>query len=293
MLPNKYRWLSLAGVVMLTSSAYSFKNDYFEISKNLEIFTNIVKEINASYVDEIDPNKFIRSGIDGMMNSLDPYTDFIPEEDLDSYKMTTTGRYGGVGALIKTEGDYVVISEPYEGFPADKAGLRAGDKLLEIDGQSVKKKNTEEVSKMLKGKPNTEVKLLIERPGDSKPITKSVLRQEIHIKSVPYYGTLNDSKTGYIRLTQFTEDCSKDVANALRELKEKNKIQSVILDLRGNPGGLLNEAVDVANIFIPKNKEVVSTRGKRREWDKSYKTENEPVDLQIPLTVLILSLIHI
>ena len=118
MLPNKYRWLSLAGVVMLTSSAYSFKNDYFEISKNLEIFTNIVKEINASYVDEIDPNKFIRSGIDGMMNSLDPYTDFIPEEDLDSYKMTTTGRYGGVGALIKTEGDYVVISEPYEGFPA-------------------------------------------------------------------------------------------------------------------------------------------------------------------------------
>jgi carboxyl-terminal processing protease len=287
MLPNKYRWLSLAGVVMLTSSAYSFKNDYFEISKNLEIFTNIVKEINASYVDEIDPNKFIRSGIDGMMNSLDPYTDFIPEEDLDSYKMTTTGRYGGVGALIKTEGDYVVISEPYEGFPADKAGLRAGDKLLEIDGQSVKKKNTEEVSKLLKGKPNTEVKLLIERPGDSKPITKSVLRQEIHIKSVPYYGTLNDSKTGYIRLTQFTEDCSKDVANALRELKEKNKIQSVILDLRGNPGGLLNEAVDVANIFIPKNKEVVSTRGKRREWDKSYKTENEPVDLQIPLTVLI------
>lgn len=287
MLPNKYRWLSLAGVVMLTSSAYSFKNDYFEISKNLEIFTNIVKEINASYVDEIDPNKFIRSGIDGMMNSLDPYTDFIPEENLDSYKMTTTGRYGGVGALIKTEGDYVVISEPYEGFPADKAGLRAGDKLLEIDGQSVKKKNTEEVSKMLKGKPNTEVKLLIERPGDSKPITKSVLRQEIHIKSVPYYGTLNDSKTGYIRLTQFTEDCSKDVANALRELKEKNKIQSVILDLRGNPGGLLNEAVDVANIFIPKNKEVVSTRGKRREWDKSYKTENEPVDLQIPLTVLI------
>lgn len=287
MLRKKYSWLSLAAIAVLVGSSYGFKDNYFEISKNLEIFANIVKEINASYVDEIDPNKFVRSGIDGMLNSLDPYTDFIAEEDLDSYKMTTTGRYGGVGALIKTDGDYVVISEPYEGFPADKAGLRAGDKLLEIDGQSVKKKNTDDVSKMLKGKPNTEVKLLIERPGDSKPITKTVMRQEIHIKSVPYYGTLNDGKTGYIRLTQFTENCSKEVANALRELKEKNKIQSLIFDLRGNPGGLLNEAVDVANIFIPKNKEVVSTRGKRREWDKSYKTENEPVDLQIPLTVLI------
>ena len=287
MLHKKYRWLSLAAIAVLAGSSYSFKNNYFEITKNLEIFANIVKEINASYVDEIDPNKFIRSGIDGMLNSLDPYTDFIAEEDLDSYKMTTTGRYGGVGALIKTDGDYVVISEPYEGFPADKAGLRAGDKLLEIDGQSVKKKSTDDVSKMLKGKPNTEVKLLIERPGDSKSISKTVMRQEIHIKSVPYYGTLNNGKTGYIRLTQFTENCSKEVANALRELKEKNKIESLIFDLRGNPGGLLNEAVDVANIFIPKNKEVVSTRGKRREWDKSYKTENEPVDLQIPLTVLI------
>lgn len=267
--------------------AYSFRDDYFEISKNLEIFTNIVKELNAAYVDEVNPQKLIRAGIDGMLSSLDPYTDFIPEEDMDSYTMTTTGRYGGVGALIKADGDYIVISEPYEGFPADKAGLRAGDKLLEIDGQSVKKKTTDEVSKLLKGKPDTEVKLLIERPGDSKPLNKVVTRREIHIKSVPYYGTLNGGKTGYIHLSSFTTNCSKEVANALRDLKEKNRIESVILDLRGNPGGLLNEAVDVANIFLPQNQEVVSTRGRGRQKNQAYKTQNEPVDTQIPLAVLI------
>ncbi|HNL06044.1 MAG TPA: S41 family peptidase [Chitinophagales bacterium] len=285
-MPLKKHWQWSIALCLTAAIGFSFKDDQFEIIKNLEIFTNIMKELNASYVDPISPSKLIRTGIDGMTGSLDPYTDFIDEENIESYKMTTTGRYGGVGALIKQVGDYVMIDEPYEGFPADKAGLRAGDKILEIDGTSVKKKNTEEVSKLLKGRPNTEVTLLIERLGETKPLTKIVKRQEIHIKSVPYYGLL-DNKTGYIRLNSFTENCSKEVGNALKELKDQYHIESLVFDLRGNPGGLLDEAVNTANIFIPQGKEVVSTRGRNNSHSQSYKTTNSPVDTNIPLVVLI------
>jgi len=263
------------------------KNNSFEIAKNLEIFAAIFRELDAFYVDEISPQKFVRSGIEGMMSSLDPYTTFISEDEMGSYEMQTTGKYGGIGSLIRKSGDYVVIIEPYEGSPSVKSDLRAGDKIIKIDGISAKGKNSDDVSKMLKGEPNTQVKLVIERPGEPKPIEKIITREEIVIKNVPYYGLIEGTNIGYIKLTGFTDKCSNEVADALKDLKTKYKAQSIILDLRDNPGGLLNEAIDVANIFVGSDVEIVSTKGRKREWDKSYKTRKQPIDTQIPLTILI------
>ncbi len=273
--------------VGLASYSFAVKNNSFEIAKNLEIFAAIFRELDAFYVDEISPQKFVRSGIEGMMSSLDPYTTFISEDEMGSYEMQTTGKYGGIGSLIRKSGDYVVIIEPYEGSPSVKSDLRAGDKIIKIDGISAKGKNSDDVSKMLKGEPNTQVKLVIERPGEPKPIEKIITREEIVIKNVPYYGLIEGTNIGYIKLTGFTDKCSNEVADALKDLKTKYKAQSIILDLRDNPGGLLNEAIDVANIFVGSDVEIVSTKGRKREWDKSYKTRKQPIDTQIPLTILI------
>ncbi len=273
--------------VGLASYSFAVKNNSFEIAKNLEIFAAIFRELDAFYVDEISPQKFVRSGIEGMMSSLDPYTTFISEDEMGSYEMQTTGKYGGIGSLIRKSGDYVVIIEPYEGSPSVKSDLRAGDKIIKIDGISAKGKNSDDVSKMLKGEPNTQVKLVIERPGEPKPIEKIITREEIVIKNVPYYGLIEGTNIGYIKLTGFTDKCSNEVAEALKDLKTKYKAQSIILDLRDNPGGLLNEAIDVANIFVGSDVEIVSTKGRKREWDKSYKTRKQPIDTQIPLTILI------
>lgn len=273
--------------VGLASYSFAVKNNSFEIAKNLEIFAAIFRELDAFYVDEISPQKFVRSGIEGMMSSLDPYTTFISEDEMGSYEMQTTGKYGGIGSLIRKSGDYVVIIEPYEGSPSVKSDLRAGDKIIKIDGISAKGKNSDDVSKMLKGEPNTQVKLVIERLGELKPIEKIITREEIVIKNVPYYGLIEGTNIGYIKLTGFTDKCSNEVAEALKDLKTKYKAQSIILDLRDNPGGLLNEAIDVANIFVGSDVEIVSTKGRKREWDKSYKTRKQPIDAQIPLTILI------
>jgi len=264
----------------------SLTDDYFEISRNMDIFATLFRELNIYYVDETKPGDLIKKGIDSMLESLDPYTNYIPESEVEDYRFMTTGQYGGIGALIGQKGDNVVITDPYEGFPAQKADLRAGDVILEIDGKSIKGKKYDEISKILKGQPKTPVKLLIKRTGENANIEKTIMRDEIKINSVPYFGML-DSEIGYIRLTGFTDNAGNEVKDALMELKTKHNLKSLVLDLRGNPGGLLNEAVNITNIFVDKGVEVVTTKGKVKEWDKAYKALNTPVDTEIPLVVLV------
>ena len=267
-------------------SSFSFTDSYFEIAKNLDIFTTVYRELNNYYVDETDPGKLMKTAIDKMLKSLDPYTNYIPESEIEDFQFMTTGQYGGIGAVITKRKDYVFISEPYKGFPAQKAGLIAGDKILEIDGESAKGKNTEEVSKALKGQPNTGVELLIERPYMKEPFTVNFKRQKISVKSVPYFSYVSDG-IGYIKLRSFTRDCSKDIKEALLDLKKQGELRGLILDLRGNPGGLLNESVSIVNLFVEKGQEVVSTKGKIQSWDKVYKASRPPLDLETPIVVLI------
>jgi len=283
------RFLIIVGIVVVAFIPIAFTNSSeFEIVKNLDIFTTLYKELNTYYVDTLNPEKLMHAGINQMLDGLDPYTDFIPESELEDYRTQTTGQYGGIGAVIGTRGDWVVVSEPYEGFPADKAGLRAGDQILSIDGKDAKNYRTEQVSAMLKGKPGTEVLVKIRRKekGDKETdFTVKMTREEIKIKNVPYYGMLNDH-IGYIRLGGFTERAGAEVKSALESLETNNHITGLVFDLRGNPGGLLNEAINVANVFVDKNLQIVSTKGKIEEWNKSFFTLNEPVDLKIPMVVL-------
>lgn len=288
---NKMKKIKIAIITIALSvsifASYSFTDSYFEISKNLDIFATLFREVNTYYVDETKPGEMVKKAIDSMLEGLDPYTNYIPESDLEDYKYMTTGQYGGIGSLIRKKGDFIAISEPYEGFPAQKNGLLAGDIILEVDGKSLKGKSTEDASKMLKGSPNTPVKLLIKREGEEKPITKVINREEIKMKNVPYSGLIEDG-IGYIYLNQFTEDASKNVKDAYNEMKTNHPdLKGIVLDLRGNPGGLLHEAVNLSNLFIDKGIEVVSTKGKISEWQKSYKALNNPVDLNIPLVILV------
>lgn len=278
----------IIGISLLLTGLFAFKakDDFFEISKNLDIFATLYREVNMYYVDEIQPGKLIRTGIDAMLESLDPYTNFISEDEIEDARFMTTGQYGGIGAIIRTKGDYIVISEPYENSPAQKADLRAGDEIIEIEGKSTKGKNTSDVVKFLKGQPQTKVKLLIRRDGFSQPIEKIITREEIKVNNVPYSGFINEN-IGYIKLTGFTEDAGKEVKDALLKLKENPNLSGVVLDLRGNPGGLLREAINIVNIFVEKGIDIVSTKGKVEEWDKTYKSLNNPVDLDIPVIVLI------
>ncbi|MGB0592681.1 MAG: S41 family peptidase [Flavobacteriales bacterium] len=273
--------LSLASILSL-----GFVDNFFEISKNLDIFSSLYKELNIYYVDETDAGELMKTGIDAMLESLDPYTTYIPESEKEDFEFMTTGQYGGIGAVITKNGDWVYVSEPYEGFPADKAGLIAGDKFVEIAGESAKAKSTEDVSKVLKGEPNTAVKVLIEREGLAKPFEVEIIREEIKLNSVPYYGLISDS-IGYIKTRSFTRNISKEVIDAYKDMNANNDLKGLVLDLRGNPGGLLNEAISMANIFIDRGKEIVFTKGKIKDWDKSYKARNEAIDTEIPLVVLI------
>lgn len=278
--------LTLVLVFLLFSSA-RLNDNLFEISKGLKLFSNILSELNSEYVDDFDPELIIEAGINSMVESLDPYTTYYPEEELDGYRMQTTGKYGGIGAMIRTIDDYVIIAEPYENFPAQKTGLKAGDKILSIDGKSAKGMNTEQVSQLLKGNPGTKVKVDIERFGMGNPMTKTLTREEISIKSVPF-STKLPGDIGYIKLNSFTADCNKEVRAAINECTaDGQKLKGLILDLRGNPGGLLQEAIDVSGLFLEKGKRVVSTRGKVRDWDKYFSTRVTPVDVDLPLVVLL------
>lgn len=283
-LRKHFLWIGLVVVATITF-AFVSSNSEFEISKNLDIFATLYRDVNAYYVGDIEPNKFMRTGIDAMLKSLDPYTNFISEAEIENYRFQTTGLYGGIGAVIRKVGDKTVVIEPYEGFPAFKAGIRAGDLLLQIDDVSTDGKSSDDISKILKGTPGTDVTVVIQHPNETTSQTLKLTREEIKVKSVPYYGMLNDH-IGYIRLTQFTDKCGQEVADAFTDLKSKNDLQGLIFDLRGNPGGLLNEAVNIANIFVEKGKEIVSTKGKVDSWDKSYTALNNALDTQMPLVVL-------
>jgi carboxyl-terminal processing protease len=260
---------------------------YFEISKNIEIFTNLYKEINTYYVDDIDPAKLMRTGVDAMLESLDPYTNYISESEIEGFRYITDGKYNGIGALIHSKDDKIVITEPYENCPAHKAGLKAGDIVLEIDGKNAAGKSTDDVSDILKGFPGTEIELKIKRPGVADVMKITMTRDEVIVPNVPHYSFVADN-IGYISLTTFTRDAGKHVADALQDLKNQNpNMKGVIFDLRGNGGGLLTEAVNVSNVFIPKGELVVTTKGKVIDWDRSFKTLNKSVDEEIPLVVLI------
>ena len=287
---KKMRWILL---VFLSASigiaATSANTEYFEISKNLEIFATLYKELNSYYVDDIDPNEFMQEGIDAMLKSLDPYTNYYSEAEIENYRFETTGKYGGIGSLIKKDDDFIVISEPYENYPADKAGLIAGDKIVSVDGSSVKGKTSSEVSKFLKGEPGTTISVDILRPladGSDQSLTLEITREEVKVKNVPFYGLVQDG-IGYIKLGNFTQQASKEVKDAFKALKKDNpELKGLVLDVRGNPGGLLHESVNITNIFIDKSELVVFTKGKVEEWDKEFKTINEPIDTEIPLVVL-------
>jgi len=281
---KKLAFWSAVGIISISS--FAFVSGYFEVSKNLDIFTSLFREVNIYYVDETKPGEMIEKAIDSMLEDLDPYTTYIPESDIEDFRFQTTGQYGGIGAMIRKKGDYVIIAEPYKGFPADNAGLKAGDKLLEIDGKSVKGKSIQDVSSVLKGQPGVEVNLLIERPGTDKPIEKTFTREEVKVKSIPYMGMVDDG-IAYVRLRSFTRNCANEVKEAITQLKDENDVKGLVLDLRSNPGGLLNESVSLCNLFIDKNQEVVSTKGKIKDWEKSYKTSKEPLDKELPLVVLI------
>ncbi|OFY83278.1 MAG: hypothetical protein A2V46_09515 [Bacteroidetes bacterium RBG_19FT_COMBO_42_7] len=284
----RYVRFAIVVVILITagvSVAFLSKQETrdFRIAKNLDIFFTLFRELNTFYVDELDPDKLVKTGIDNMLKILDPYTVYYPESEGDEISFMTTGKYGGIGSLVRGGGEYAVVSLIYKGFPADVAGIKSGDRLIKADGVSLKGFSTDLVSEKLKGNPGTIIKLTVERNGAEMDF--SVKREKIVIPSVPYFGMI-DSRTGYIRFTSFTQNCSEEVKNALVSLKNNNP-QQIILDLRGNPGGLLTEAVDIVNLFVGTGNEIVSTKGKIKQFDEAFKTTKSAVDEKIPLAVII------
>jgi carboxyl-terminal processing protease len=283
---KRIRWI--AGIGILTICLVAFKKpaeNYFEIAKSLDIFATLFKEVNTYYVDEVDPKKLIRNGIDGMLESLDPYTDFIPEEELENFRISTTGQYAGIGALIGIINNKIIITHPYKNFPAFKSGLKVGDELIAVNGINVQGKTTAETSTLLKGPARTEVEVKVRRYGQKNDLTFKIKREKITVGNLAYVGLVNP-EVGYIKLDDFTPGASKEVSDAVVKLKSQGA-KKIILDLRDNPGGLLHEAVNIVNLFIPKGKEVVSTRGKVEDWNKSYTTLNNSLDTDIQVAILI------
>lgn len=263
----------------------SLKPVDFKTSKSLDIFFSFFRELSMFYVDNIDPEKTIYTGIEAILQSLDPYNDFIPEENKDVLEFQTTGEYGGMGALIRQGSQATIIAEVYEDSPAHKGGLMSGDEIIQINGVATKDLPVDKVSEMLKGPTKTRLNLKVKRYGENDTLTFQFNRDKIHIPSVPYYGML-DNQTGYIRLSNFTNNCEKEVRKGIKELK-KSGAKGLILDLRGNPGGLLYEAVKIVNLFVDKGQLVVYTKGKVKEYDQEYKTTSAPLDTEIPLVVVV------
>ncbi|MRR18605.1 S41 family peptidase [bacterium] len=286
---NRYKIL-LAGALLVSAMVtFGFlmggqESKDFKLTKNIDIYISLMRELNAFYVDEIDPEKLVHRSINGMLSSLDPYTSFYPEEETGDLDFMTTGKYGGFGSLIRKSGDYIQVTNVYQGFPADKGGIRAGDLMLSIDGISLKDVSSDKASDMLKGEPGTEAEILIRRNGEE--FTRKLKRERISISAVPYYGMVDDN-TGYIRFTNFTQNCIAEVRDALIDLKEEQGAEDLILDLRSNPGGLVNEAVEIVNLFVRPGQEVVSTRGRARQYDAVFRTTKSPVAPDMPVVVLI------
>ncbi len=275
------------GAAILFLAFTSRDGKYFEISKNIEIFTNVYKELNTCYVDDLDPATVMREGIDAMVKNMDPYTNYFSESQIEGYRYESEGKYEGIGAGVKLIDGFPTITEPYENSPATKAGLKAGDQIIEINGESAEGRTKSEVNSVVRGVPGTTVQFKVRRPGESIDRDVTLTRGNMQMPNVPYSGFVADD-IGYITLTTFTPDAGRNVSRAFRDLKTENPdMRGIIFDLRGNGGGLLREAVNVSNVFIPKGEEVVSTRGKVPERDQSYSTKMAPVDQNIALVVLI------
>lgn len=273
----------LVGLMLMTSPLMA-QND-FEIAKNVDIFVSILKELNEKYADEISPGQLTQTAIDAMLESLDPYTVYYPESQIEDYRLMTTGQYGGVGALIMQRGDDVVISEPYEGSPAAKAGVRAGDIIRKVNNQSLEGKKSDDVSTAMKGQPGSTLVLEVFRPSANKTMTFNIIREEIKLPNIPYSGML-DNNIGYLKLDQFTDKAGSEVRESFMKLKEEG-MKYFILDLRNNGGGLEGEAVKIMNLFVDKGITIVENKGKIPEQQHVFKTVANPVDKDIPIVVLV------
>lgn len=267
-------------LILLTSAG----SRNFEITRNLDIFANLFRELVVNYIEDINVSEVMKTGIDEMLSSLDPYTVFISEAEIEDVRFITTGQYGGIGTRIQPRGDFIMITDPYEGFPAHKAGLIPGDIILEINGQTTRTRREDEVRTLLQGQPGTTIDMLIERDGER--FTRSLQREVIRIPNIPYKGML-DETTAYIKLTGFTQRAGREVRDAITELGNDHSIEALVLDLRGNGGGLLHEAVNVTNLFVDRNKLVVNTKGRLEDRTSTHRTLNEPFDAEIPLVVLV------
>ena len=276
--------LAVSTLGLVSFRAASDNERYFEIAKNLDIFATLFKEVNTYYVDEITPAKLVKTGIDAMLRSLDPYTNYIPEDDIEDFRTMTTGQYGGIGASVVKRNGKTVVQSAYEGYPAQKAGLLPGDEILDINGVVVDKKSNADISKLLKGQANSVVKLMVTRYGQEKPVEINITRDKIQVDNVPYTGMISGD-VGYFQLGSFTVDAGKEVRAAVNKLKEQGA-KKIVFDIRDNPGGLLNEAVNISNLFIDKGLDVVSTKGKVTEWNKTYKALDVPLDTQIPVAII-------
>ena len=256
------------------------------VDKNISIYNDVMRQLDINYTDTLNYDKLTETAINEMLRQVDPYTIYVPESKDEELKRMTTGKYGGIGSTIMQREDYVYISDPYEGLPAQKNDVRAGDKILSVDGVNCKGKTTQEVSNMLRGKANTLVKLELERPGEKKPIKREFMRQEIKFPTIDYAAKLTDN-VGYVSFTEFTENSSRELRLAIQQLVDEQGCKSLILDLRGNGGGLINEAINIVSMFVEKSTEVVSTKGKTEGSDRVYKTTTEPIYLNLPLTILV------
>lgn len=291
---TKTLWRKSGKIILIFSiltasvASLSFVDEYyFEVSKNMDIFSTLFRSVNIYYVDSVEPGELMKKGADAMLKSLDPYTVFIPESDIEDYRMThISAEYGGIGALVHQRNGDVEISEVYEGFPAQKSGVKVGDKIISVNGISTRSRKVDDVTEFMKGQKGTSVKLTLQREGEAQPIEKTIVRDEIKFKNVPYFGMVNDH-TGYIKLNQFLENSATEVKEALVSLKQNPQMKSVILDLRGNGGGLLKEAVDIVNLFVDKGQKIVTQRGKVKDMNMEYFASKTAVDTDIPLVVLI------
>ena len=289
--PGYTSYRVLANIFLLYFIAFSLSSQtkdekYFKINKNLSVFNSILRELDAYYVDTLDYDKVVLTGINSMRSSLDPYTVYMPEEMNDDLKMMTTGEYAGIGALIMQKDGRVVISEPYEGMPAQKNGLRAGDVILEVDGVSATGKTTAQVSEMLKGKNGTEITIKIERWNEKKPIVKKFIRENIQFNPVTYYAVLGNG-VGYLMLNDFTDKAALEFKKAVNDMMKTGQIKSLIVDVRNNPGGLVDEAVKIMGYFVPKGTSIVSTKGRNFETDRTYKTPSDPVFPEMKIAVMV------
>lgn len=276
----------LLATLVMTSAVNNNSDKYFEIAKNLEIFTNIYKELNTNYVDDLEPNQLIRTGIDAMMNSLDPYTVYYSESQVESYRISVDGKYNGLGASSQNIDDKVTITEIYKDGPAEKSGLKVGDQITHVNGQSAEGKSYDDVLMFIRGYPGTVLNLTVERPVDDKSYNFQITRSEVDIPNVPYYGMISED-VGYVHLSTFTNDASNNIAKGIRKLRDQNQLKGLVLDLRGNGGGLLSEAIDILGLFLPQGTPVVSTKGKVKDRDQNYSTRRLPIDMDLPLVVLV------